>query len=356
MKLSFLQLKFVVANGLLHYVFAILYWQILVLGLTWPVDSAQAVSEQALTNGFSERLQEFMASEGEKSSFTTDDGAVIHYQRFDQSCNGKAVIILPGWSEPYLKYAEVIYDLRHKHYCVYTFDFRGQGLSSRQVANTQVGYVKDFSRYVDDLQNFYRLVVAPKHNRQVVLLSHSMGGLVAALYGIDHPGNISGAIMIAPMFAINTGPWPHWLAYDIASGLDWLGYGASYVFGHGDWREKPFSENQLTHSKARYEYGVRLFRDDKHLIIGGVSNRWLKTSMDYGEKALRQAPRFKSRLLMFEADDDSFVLHKPLQRFCRAAPHCEKLFMPGSKHELLMETDVIRDKVLARIFKFLEEK
>ena len=192
-----------------------------------------------------------------------------------------------------------------------------------------MGYVEDFSQYVNDLQSFYRKVVTPHKPQQIYLLSHSMGGLVAALYGIKHPEQLSGIIMIAPMFGVNTGAWPHWLAYDIASGLGWFGFGSSFVLGHGEWREKPFAENRLTHSAARYEYGVKLFRTNSRLVLGGVSNRWLKTSMDYGEKALHDAPQFKNRLLMFESDDDSFVLHKPMEQFCQAAPHCEKVYMPG---------------------------
>ncbi len=327
-----------------------LLWALFVV--TGPV---QALSEHELANGYAERLHDFMQHEGERAVFTSEDGAVIHYQLFDLDCNQTSVVILPGWSEPYLKYAEVIYDLRSKHYCVYTMDFRGQGLSSRQVENPQVGHVQDFSLYVRDFNQFYHQVVASRNSRQTYLLAHSMGGLVAALYANQRPKQIDGIIMIAPMLGINTEPWPQWLAYYIASSLDWLGFGKSYVFGHGQWEETPFAHNRLTHSAARYQYGVELFRQNEGLVIGGVSNRWLKTSMEHGEKAMQLAPQFKNKILMFEAQHDSFVLSTPMQRFCHQALQCEKVYVPGAKHELLMETDAIRDRVFAKIYEFINE-
>jgi lysophospholipase len=319
------------------------------------MSSARALTEQELAGGDTQRLHEFMQSQGEHSTFTSEDGLVIHYQRFDQDCNHTAIVILPGWSEPYLKYAEVIYDLRRKRYCVYTMDYRGQGLSSRVVENPQLGHVEDFSLYVSDFEQFYQQVVLPKGNREIYLLSHSMGGLVAALYTRKRPEHIKGIIMIAPMLEINTGAWPPWLAYRIVSALDWLGFGRAFVFGHGPWEEKSFAENRLTHSAVRYQYGVELFRENEDLVVGGVSNRWLKTSMEYGEKIMHAAPQVKSNILMFQAEHDSFVLNEPMQRFCQSAPQCEKVFMPGAKHEILMESDAIRDEVFARIYEFISK-
>ncbi len=316
---------------------------------------AQALSEQELANGYIARLSEYMQTEGKRSTFISEDGAVISYQRFDEDCNQTAVVVLPGWSEPYLKYAEVIYDLRRKRFCVYTMDFRGQGLSARELKNSQVGHVEDFSLYVSDFGQFFQQVVVSRKNRQTYLLAHSMGGLVAALYSNQRAEQIDGVIMIAPMLSINTGAWPQWLAYHIARSLDWLGFGDSFVFGHGQWVEKPFIDNRLTHSAIRYQYGIDLFRENKALVVGGVSNRWLKTSMEYGDKAIHMAPQLKNKILMFEAQYDSFVLSEPMQRFCQLAPRCEIVYMPGANHEMLMETDAIREQVFTKIYQFINE-
>lgn len=332
-----------------------LRWWLVWLGVISGAVPAWALTEQELDNGDTQRLLEFMQTQGEQSTFDGAGGVTIHYQRFDQDCNGTAIIVLPGWSEPYLKYAEVIYDLRRKQYCVYAMDHRGQGLSARVVDNPQLGHVDDFSQYVRDLARFYQLVVAPQKPGKTVLLSHSMGGLIAAWYAAQQPQDIDGIVMIAPMLEVNTGAWPQWLAYSIVSVLDWLGFGESFVIGQGPWEEKPFAENRLTHSAVRYRFGVDLFRQNQALVVGGVSNRWLKTSMEYGDRVMRAAPEINTSILLFEAEQDGFVMHEPQRRFCRLAPRCERVYIPGSKHELLMETDTIRDAVFTRIYKFIGE-
>ncbi len=315
--------------------------------------SAHALTEQQLAGGYALALGDYMRDQGERAYFTSDDGLAIHYQRFDGDCNNTAVIILPGWSEPFLKYAEVIYDLRQQRYCVYAMDFRGQGMSPRGVADPQKTHVMDFSQYVNDLRQFHREVIAPQEHQRSYLLAHSMGGLVATMFVSEQPEAVDGLILIAPMLGINTGAWPRWMAYTIVSFLDWMGFGDSYVIGHGPWQETPFADNPLTHSKERYQFGVDWFRNHPELVVGGVSNRWLKTAMDSGDEALRMAPQLKSRMLMFEADQDAFVAAKPMRQFCDSAPRCERVFLPDSRHELLMETDAIRDRVFARIYEFL---
>jgi alpha-beta hydrolase superfamily lysophospholipase len=70
---------------------------------------------------------------------------------------------------------------------------------------------------------------------------------------------------------------------------------------------------------------------------------------------MRMAPQINNKILMFEAQYDSFVLSEPMQRFCQLAPYCEKVYVPGGKHELLMETDAVRDQVFAKIYEFINE-
>lgn len=327
----------------------------LILGILGCVSAVEALSEQQLQNGFSEKLANFMQTQGKRGTFASGNGVTIAYQRFDSDCNNTAVVVVPGWSEPYLKYAEVIIDLRDKGNCVYIMDHRGQGLSSRETENPQVGHVEDFSLYVRDLEKFVDNVLLPQGHRRLYILAHSMGGLVATLYAAEHPDRLDGLVMVAPMFSIDTQPWPQWLAYWVASGLDWLGMGASYVLGHGDWREKPFAQNQVTHSAVRFEYSEALLRNNKALAIGGVSNRWLKTSIEHTRKIRDIAPALNHKILLFQAEHDRFVFPDEINRFCESVRLCIKVFVPGARHEILMESDSIREPVMEKIYGFIEK-
>ena len=39
-------------------------------------------------------------------------------------------------------------------------------------------------------------------------------------------------------------------------------------------------------------------------------------------------------------------------RLCDEAPYCNRLFLPNSKHEVLMDKDANRDAVIAELEKF----
>ena len=73
-----------------------------------------------------------------------------------------AVVISSGRIESLIKYKEVVYDFYQNGYSVFIHDHRGQGLSGRMLDNSQIGYVGNFSEYVDDFKKFIDEVVTKK--------------------------------------------------------------------------------------------------------------------------------------------------------------------------------------------------
>ena len=317
---------------------------------------AYAVSEDQLANGFAAKLTDYMRTQGQRGQFHTPDNHIISYQRFDKHCNDVAVIVVPGWSEPYLKYAEVIHDLRQYNYCVYTYDHRGQGLSSRRLTNTQIGHVDDFDSYVADLQQFDKQIVRSRRHRKVYILAHSMGGLIAVYYAAKTKQTIDGLILSAPMLKIKTGFWPEKVAYAIVSIMDWLGLGEHYVLGQGNWQVTPFADNRITHSRIRYEMNIDLLSHQPALIVAGISNRWLKTSLEHTWRLAALMPAIPQRILLFQTSQDQFVINSAEDDFCSHVTSCKKIIYKNAKHELLMESDSIRDDVFRRLVRFINSE
>jgi lysophospholipase len=340
------------SNQLQHYL-ATVFIGICVLSMS-VVTNAVAEPETAWQEGVADTMRRFMAQEGQRGQFVAQDGLQVRYQRFDEYCGDVAVVVLTGWSEPFLKYAEVIYDLRQRNYCVYTMDHRGQGFSGRVTRNRQVGHVENFSHYVDDLSRFDRTVVRSRRHERVYILAHSMGGLVATLYAAQTERDLHGLILVAPMFAINTGVWPEWAAHTIVRAFNALGYGQRYAPGESDWSPTPFAENRLTHSAARYEFRSDLLREFPDIVLGGVSNRWVQTAIEHGRKVTELAPQINMPMLLFQAGDDAFVHADRQNQFCELAQRCRKIYFPDAKHELLMEKDEFRNAVFAAIEQFIE--
>ncbi|UCE88745.1 MAG: alpha/beta fold hydrolase [Pseudomonadota bacterium] len=314
-----------------------------------------AVPETELGEGAGTKVADYMAAHARTGTLATADGATLAYQRIDSRCSDTALVIVPGWTESYLKYDEVIYDLRHHRWCIYVLDHRGQGLSTRAIANTQVGYIDEFAQYVRDLELFDRRVVRSKPHRRVFFLAHSMGGLVTTLYAANETPRINGLALSAPLFEVNGGWAPEWLAWSISWLLDSLGFGTSYVPGHSDWRESRwlFENNRVTHSRVRFARAISLWRADPELIVSGASNRWLQTTIEASRQVTAAASRVTVPVLLLQADDDDFVKLPRQKTFCAAARNCRRHLFLDAKHELLMERDRIRNEALARIVQFV---
>ena len=93
-------------------------------------------------------------------------------------------LVLTGRAEFIEKYTETAEALTARGFRVVALDWRNQGLSDRPLPNRQIHHLTDFATLVDDLDEVHRQVVAPvaaETGGPVILLAHSMGGLVATL-------------------------------------------------------------------------------------------------------------------------------------------------------------------------------
>ena len=86
-------------------------------------------------------------------TFKTPDAVSLRFARWAPPRGRKGTVCLfQGRSEFIEKYFETVRDLRARGFAVATFDWRGQGLSKRALADPQKGHVRNFSEYVTDLE------------------------------------------------------------------------------------------------------------------------------------------------------------------------------------------------------------
>src|SRR5690349_23842290 len=92
----------------------------------------------------------------------TPDGVNLRFARFPPPPGRKGtVVLLQGRAEFIEKYFETVRDLRARGFAVVTFDWRGQGLSGRLLADRHKGYVRSFSQYLIDLGAMMEQIVLP---------------------------------------------------------------------------------------------------------------------------------------------------------------------------------------------------
>ncbi|MBF5095545.1 alpha/beta hydrolase [Azospirillum sp. INR13] len=304
----------------------------------------------------------------EMRSVTTADGARLRVAIWPKPERARGTaLVLTGRAEFIEKYAETANALTARGFRVVAVDWRNQGLSDRPLANRQIHHLTDFALLVDDLDGVYRQVAAPvaaETGGPLILLAHSMGGLVATLalarHADDDRSRYAAVLLAAPMYAIHTGPLPRRLARALATlGLA-CGWGSRYALWQGDYdpAEGIFRpDNKITTDPRRYAAFHTPYAERPDLRVGGVSFAWVAAALD-AEDALRHGglplERVRTPVLLLSAPDDRVVRAELHRGVAARLGNAHLVEYPGAKHELLMECDAIRDRVWADIDDFLD--
>ncbi len=279
--------------------------------------------------------------------FNSADNSKIRFGKAEPFDHDKkqAVLLLNGRSEFMEKYREVVRELSYKGFTVFSLDWRGQGLSCRELENRDKGFIRTYDDYLSDLEIFYKKIIVPS-GLPVMILAHSMGGHIALRFLHFRHDAIKKAVLVSPMVDIVTAPVPRFLAGIVADIACATGFSESYIPGGSNYRygKIKFKGNDLTHDKKRFMIQEEDIKKNPALAVGDVTWAWLKASFD-SIKILRNkkyASEITTPVLIISAGEDSVVSISAQQKICRDMPCCNFVSIPGSFHEILHETDAVR--------------
>jgi lysophospholipase len=328
----------------------------LMLNLFSSAPSALAIPETDYAAEYTAKVVPFMKENARAFTFKSFDGLDLSAVHFVHPDSKGTIVILPGRSEPWVKYAEVFYDLYQQGYSIYSYDHRGQGLSPHLSAwNPQIGHVVRFQHYVNDLNAFVNHVVVPAQasGEKLFLLAHSMGGAIATAYLEQFKSPFASTVLSAPMLQINTKPYPEPIAITIVALAKTFGFGNRYAIGKTDYDfNLPFENNIVTRSRARFEMTNDVYRANPAALIGGPSNRWVYESIKATHSIRAAAFAIHTPVLLLQAAQDQLVILNGQNTACAATEDCHLVSMADSQHEILMERDAIRDHALSLIVDF----
>lgn len=303
-------------------------------------------------------------------TFLSHDNVKIAY-----ACNLKRpdtpyIIIVPGRSEAYLKYQELIYDFDRLGYDSVIIDHRGQGLSQRLVSNRLQGYVGDFNDYTSDLHQLLSQEIPrlyPYHQQAPVLLAHSMGGAIALRYLQTYESTITAAVLSSPMIAIDSGNIPMGVAKmaiklgtllnNVMSNSPW------YFFNQSDKNKTTFAENQLTHSLERFQSFSQLYQSNNALPLGGVTFQWLNEAIKANVAIFNHIEKLNLPMLVLQAEEEQIVANSAQNAFCQQLHQINKQACPlnvptvykGSFHEIFFEQDQIRSAAITQTIDWFKQ-
>ena len=313
-------------------------------------------NEQTFRSKYETQVLPFYRN-GRFGEFPGVGGVKIRYVTFQKKNGSGALVMLPGKSETYLKYAEFFYDLQELPLSLYSMDHRGMGFSERMLPDRLKMHVEHFDDYLQDLRTFLDTVVKAGGYERLFVLGHSTGSLIAALTLESHPEEFQAGVLCSPLFDLNAGPSPGFVLRALARLLDRPGRHEVYSIGQKNIERLPFEKNTISHSYERWSlWEQEIIPNTEAIQFGGVTNRWIRESLTAGHRAVRGAEQIKVPLLLLQAEQDSLTKAGAQDRFCRRAPLCRKILMRGARHEILIEREDIRAAAIAHIKSFLNEQ
>jgi alpha-beta hydrolase superfamily lysophospholipase len=128
----------------------------------------------------------------------------IYYQSWLPEREPKAaLLIVHGLAEHSGRYGNVVNHFVPLGYAACGIDHLGHGKSDGERV-----YVKRFDDYTNTLKVYFDKVRGSQPGKPIFLVGHSMGGLIGAMYLLDHQAELAGAVLSGPAVKIPSNVTP----------------------------------------------------------------------------------------------------------------------------------------------------
>lgn len=276
------------------------------------------------------------------------------------------VVCLPGLSEFGEKYFEVARTCLGLNLAFWVIDWMGQGASARYLKNPQKRHSRDFEEDVEDLHFLYTEYI--KHSSvhpdvgriPVAMLSHSMGGNIGLQYLHRHPDVFECAGFSAPMFGIQTlSALPQWFSNGLSATLKNMA-GGCFVFGGGPWNDnmRAFDgKDALSRDPERVKLHSWWFAEKPDLQVGSPTFGWIYHALQACERVCDAdfSSQVSTPCYIGLAEDDRLIENDAARLVAGHLPQCSVQDFPQARHEILMETNTVRDAFFKSFYALIEE-
>ncbi len=286
------------------------------------------------------------------------DAIRLRYARWEASSSSSrgTILLQHGRTECIEKYFETVRDFRELGFGVVTFDWRGQGGSTRLLSDPLQGHIERFDHYLDDLEAILTQVLLPDCRPPFHLVGHSTGGLIALLAAPALGNRISRLVVNAPFLELREIPLSQGLMKPLLGLLTYFGFGRSYVPGtSGNIHKTDFEGNKLTSDRRRFARRVDIMTNHRDIALSGPTISWLYSAFTASEhiSQLGFADSISIPTLFVLAGNDTVVSTSYAEQYARRMRAASFLTIAGARHEILQEADVYREQALAAMDAFL---
>ncbi|MBW7925174.1 MAG: lysophospholipase [Burkholderiaceae bacterium] len=262
---------------------------------------------------------------------TRPDRAVLRGLRW--RCPGGArAVVVHGLGEHAARQRNVAEFLARRGFDVVAFDHRGHGRS-----DGARGALRRSENLVDDLA----AIVDSTASAPILLVGHSMGGLVALRYALAHPETVAALVLSSPALDPTLSLGQKLLLATMSR------LAPDLAVGNG------LDASKISHDPAV----VRAYREDP-LVHDRITARLARFIVDGARDAIERAAMLAVPTLLLVAGDDRLVSPAGSRRFAQRAPRgrVDERVYEGLWHELFNESEPGRTRVFGDLGVWLDAR
>lgn len=258
----------------------------------------------------------------DERTFSGSEGEIF-YRVWAADDPRRVVVLVHGYAEHSNRYAHVADALVAEGAAVYAEDHIGHGHSAGERA-----LITDFEHVIDDLRTLTDIAEAEHPGRPLVMLGHSMGGLLASRYVQRFPAALAGIVLCGAVI----GDW-RW---------------AREVLEEPEMPDPPPDWSGM----SRDPETVRRYSTDPLVYRQRYKRPLLEAEVVALDRFREQIDRVTVPVLFLHGDADPFVPYEVSLQAAKAFPTYDLTVRvyPGARHEVLNETN--RDEVVAEVLAF----
>ena len=265
------------------------------------------------------------------------DGLGLAWRAWVPEAPRGVITIAHGLAEHSGRYDETAGAFARSGWAVYAVDLRAHGNSDNPPRAGRV-HVRKFEDYFLDVDALNALARQRHPGLPLLLLGHSMGGLIAIRYALAKRDELNGVVVSSPALGTHPNFRPPRLLRLLVGILSRL---APRLRVPSDLDVEAISRDPAV---------VRAYRDDP-LVSDKVSTRWYAEILRSMRTAMEAAPTLQLPMLLMQSGADRLVDPDAPRRWSRAAPSelVDLVIWDGLYHEMFNEPEKgrVRDRVLA---------